>query len=56
VGTDHRSLSLSTALECLECRREWLDPAERWRMYTLFGDEPEHGLYCPGCASSEFDE
>jgi hypothetical protein len=46
----------STALHCLECRREWIDPAERWRMYATHEAEPEVGLYCPLCASFEFDE
>jgi len=56
MKSDNPSFALSTALECLECRREWLDRAERWRMYTIFGDQPEQGLYCPVCAAFEFDE
>jgi hypothetical protein len=53
---DTMQTGTSTTLACLECRREWLDPGERWRMYAIFGEEPEHGLYCPVCASFEFDD
>jgi hypothetical protein len=42
-------------LRCLECAREWADPAERWRLYATHDDEPIQGLYCPVCASFEFD-
>jgi hypothetical protein len=42
-------------LACEECRRPWLDPHERWRLY-LDCDEPAHAVpYCPNCASREFD-
>jgi hypothetical protein len=43
-------------LTCIECQRPWLDSAERWRMYETDEPEPEVGLYCPICASYEFDE
>jgi hypothetical protein len=33
---------------CVECRRPWFDPAERWRSYLTVDDET--ALYCPGCA------
>ena len=49
------SLSPVLMLACQECRRIWLDPQERWRMY-LDPDEP--GLtvpYCAECAAREFD-
>jgi hypothetical protein len=39
--------------DCLECNRPWLDSAERWRAY-IDGDG-EILIYCPGCASREFD-
>jgi hypothetical protein len=40
---------------CQECRRPWLDPAERWRLY-LTDDEPVESVpYCPHCAAREFD-
>jgi hypothetical protein len=53
---DAEKVALSTELCCLECRQLWVDPSERWRMYTIFGEEPEHGLYCPVCASFEFGD
>ena len=41
-------------LHCLECRRPWVVPTERWRMY-LSGDTPPTPLtYCPDCARREF--
>ena len=42
-------------LQCLECRREWADPVERWRLYVTHDEAPIQGLYCPACASFEFD-
>ena len=48
-------VAVSTALQCLECRQEWTDPRERWRMYSTLDEEPEVGLYCPVCAAFEFD-
>jgi hypothetical protein len=49
------SLSSTLVLFCVECRRPWLDPRERWRVY-LDLDEPAHGVpYCADCAVREFD-
>ena len=45
----------ATDLTCLECQRPWVEPTERWRMYATIEEEPEVGLYCPICASFEFD-
>ena len=57
MNEEIRRVDVSTSeLRCLECRREWTEPSERWRMYMTVEDEPEHGLYCPICASYEFDE
>ena len=57
MDEETRRVAVSTTeLHCLECRREWSEPSERWRMYRTFEDAPEHGLYCPICASYEFDE
>ena len=42
-------------LTCLECEREWTDPAERWRIYLTSDEPPEAVLYCAACASFEFD-
>lgn len=49
------SIQTTAALRCLECDREWADSAERWRLYVTRDDEPVQGLYCPVCASFEFD-
>jgi hypothetical protein len=41
-------------LVCVECRRPWLDPQERWRLYL---DPDETGCtvpYCQLCAEREF--
>ena len=38
---------------CLECNRAWLDDAEHWRAFL--DEEGELLLYCPDCASREFD-
>jgi|EndMetStandDraft_7_1072992.scaffolds.fasta_scaffold892802_1 hypothetical protein len=49
------SLSPTLLLSCEECRRPWLDPCERWRLYL---DPEEPGLtvpYCSDCAAREFD-
>ena len=49
------SLSGVLLVACQECRRPWLDPCERWRMY-LDADEPLQAVpYCPECAAREFD-
>jgi hypothetical protein len=52
---DSLHIAAATDLTCIECRRSWLEPTERWRMYSTMDDEPEVGLYCPICASFEFD-
>ena len=41
-------------LACIECRRVWIDPSERWRLY-LAPDDRELVPYCGVCASREFD-
>jgi RNase P subunit RPR2 len=47
--------TLIRQLLCEECRRPWLVPQERWRVY-LTDDEPAEAVpYCPGCAAREFD-
>jgi hypothetical protein len=42
-------------LLCVECRRQWLEPHERWRLYLTDDELPEAVPYCPSCASREFD-
>jgi len=49
------NIQATDVLLCLECLREWADPRERWRLYVTHDDEPIRGLYCPVCASFEFD-
>ena len=49
------SIQTTDVLRCLECLRDWADPAERWRLYVTDDDEQIQGLYCPGCAAFEFD-
>jgi hypothetical protein len=40
---------------CEECRRPWLEPRERWRLYLTDDDPSEAVPYCPECAGREFD-
>jgi hypothetical protein len=42
-------------LSCVECRRAWTDPSERWRIYLTSDEPPEPVLYCADCAAFEFD-
>ena len=41
-------------LSCIECRRPWLDGAERWRLKVTEDESPETVPYCPECATGEF--
>jgi len=41
-------------LTCIECRRPWLDPAERWRLKVTDDSPPEAVPYCARCADREF--
>jgi hypothetical protein len=50
-----RELTQVTPLTCIECRREWLDASERWRIYVTTDALPEPVLYCADCAAYEFD-
>lgn len=53
---DNDAIALARPLfVCEECRRTWLEPHERWRLY-LTDDEPAEAVpYCPDCAGREFD-
>jgi hypothetical protein len=52
---DHTTVLFEQVFVCQECRRPWLDPHERWRLY-LDDEEPAQTVpYCPACASREFD-
>ena len=52
----HENVTLVTQpLWCQECRRPWLDPRERWRVYLTDDDPAEAVPYCPDCAHREFD-
>jgi hypothetical protein len=42
-------------LSCIECKREWTNPRERWRIYLTPDELSEPVLYCADCASYEFD-
>lgn len=56
--TEAKLLPDVSLLECLECGAAWADPSERWRMYAT-NDEPairDFGLFCPECATREFDD
>jgi hypothetical protein len=54
MSDDPTTLTQSPA--CLECRREWFDAKERWRLFVTSDDPAETLLYCPACASREFDD
>jgi hypothetical protein len=52
-------------ITCLECRRDWTDPHERWSLYVADDVEAVEiqadgaaelmvALYCPQCAAREF--
>jgi hypothetical protein len=42
-------------LTCQECRSQWLDGHQRWRLYLTEDAPPFALVYCPDCASREFD-
>ena len=46
--------STAGVLHCIECRRPWLDPDERWRLKVTDDSPPETVPYCARCASREF--
>ena len=48
--------TLTQVLACQECRQEWTDPVERWRLYVTVEEPGETLMYCPTCASREFDD
>ena len=47
---------LVRALACQECRTEWNDPHERWRLYVVPDEPAETLIYCPVCAIREFGD
>lgn len=49
-----RRTTTTHLLHCIECRRPWLDPAERWRLKVTDDSPPETVPYCARCASREF--
>jgi hypothetical protein len=49
-----QQLAVATSVVCIECRRVWHDPRERWRMYVTDDDPPEAVPYCDVCAAREF--
>ena len=53
----HTPLTAATGtrqLVCIECRRPWLEPRERWRLKVTDDHPPETVPYCPDCATREF--
>jgi hypothetical protein len=48
--------TLTRTLTCQECRDEWTDAQERWRLYVTFDDPAETLTYCPACANREFGD
>ncbi len=48
--------TVTQTLACLECRQEWTEPNERWRLYVTLDHPPETLVYCPACASREFGD
>jgi hypothetical protein len=55
IDREQRNLTEKRHLTCIECEREWVDAAERWRIYLTPDAQPEPVLYCADCASYEFD-
>jgi hypothetical protein len=43
-----------SVLHCIECRRSWFAPRERWRLKVTDDPVPETVPYCPDCAEREF--
>jgi hypothetical protein len=41
-------------LHCIECRRPWLDPNDRWRLKMTDDSPPVAVPYCARCATREF--
>jgi hypothetical protein len=52
---DTPQLVVCTQFTCQECRRDWTDGRERWRLYLTAEAPVEAVAYCPDCASREFD-
>ena len=48
--------TLTRPLVCQECRREWIDAHERWRLYVTPDDPAETLIYCTACADREFGD
>jgi hypothetical protein len=56
MNDPQQALTQVRRLSCVECRREWTDPSERWRVYLTSDEPPEPVLYCADCAAFEFDD
>jgi hypothetical protein len=52
---NYASVLARPVLVCEECRRPWLEPPERWRLFLTDDEPPEAVPYCPSCAGREFD-
>jgi len=53
--TMSRNIQTLSPIFCQECRRPWLDGAERWRVYLTDDAPAEPVPYCVDCARREFD-
>jgi hypothetical protein len=51
---ENTKLIASASLTCTECRRAWLDPSERWRLYVDPDERLQTFAYCAACAEREF--
>jgi hypothetical protein len=54
IHTSQPAKRLAPPLACIECRRPWLEPSERWRLKVTDDPSPEIVPYCPDCATREF--
>ncbi len=48
--------TLIQPLACQECRQEWNDRHERWRLYVVPDEPADTLIYCPACAIREFGD
>ncbi len=52
---ENTHLLVASGIVCIECRREWIEPSERWRVYLTPDELRTPVPYCPDCAHREFD-
>lgn len=54
IGNSLDTTTAPVPLSCIECRRSWLDGAERWRLKVTDDEPAETVAYCAQCATREF--